>query len=333
MNCRGILLVLLVLALAAPALAQQTDYRTSAGLTFTGAPERYTVVGSGSGLTVIDTRSGSIWTITGPLPPAALLGSAGDDVSLDDLADAFAQSFGAGMALDRAAGQPLEHPDGAALRIPFQLERLRGLAALLRTDDGRILIAIGLHSGTASAGDLMDEAAALLAHLRVSAPVALADGVDAPLVLGQPPAAVALTVPDGFRASPVSADEPLVILDTLPDPAGYLQVTVRLNTDDTLTPALWKAQFFAGLAEQAGDTAYDPETSWQSLAHEPGDPTVEVYRAPGPNDALNAQAYLVTLSPEMFVVITALTPDAAALEARAAALEALALSLRLFEDE
>jgi hypothetical protein len=327
MNRRGVLLIVLAFALAMPALAQQTDYRTGFGLIFTGAPETYTVVGSGSGLIVIDARSGSIWTIAGPLPPAALLGSAGDEAALDDLATVFARSFGAGAALDQAAAQPLDHPDGAALLIPFQTGQLRGLVALLRTDDGRIVIVTGLRGGAASAADLADEAAALLAHLRVGDPVA-PPGPDAPLVLGQPPAAVAFTLPDGFRAGPVSADEPLVILDTLPDPAGYLQVTVRLNTDDALTPALWKAQFFVGLAETIGDAAYDPQTSWQPLADQPGDVTIEVYRAPGRGAALSAQAYLITVSPGMFVVITALGPDAAVLEARAAALDALALSVR-----
>jgi hypothetical protein len=56
--------------------------------------------------------------------------------------------------------------------------------------------------------------------------------------------------------------------------------------------------------------------------------TIEVYRAPGRGAALSAQAYLITVSPGMFVVITALGPDAAVLEARAAALDALALSVR-----
>ncbi|MCS7070122.1 MAG: hypothetical protein NZM00_01340, partial [Anaerolinea sp.] len=88
MNRLGIVCACVALMLAVPALAQEMDYRTSAGLIFTYVPEAQTVVGNGSGLTVVDTRSGSIWTITGPLPATALVPPSVDDTSLEALADA-----------------------------------------------------------------------------------------------------------------------------------------------------------------------------------------------------------------------------------------------------
>ncbi|MCS7070918.1 MAG: hypothetical protein NZM00_05390, partial [Anaerolinea sp.] len=197
-------------------------------------------------------------------------------------------------------------------------------------DDGRILLVTGIGGRAGTAAALADETAVLLARIRIGDPVDAPSGTDAPVVLGDPPAAVAFAVPDGFRAAPFNSDSALAVLDTLPGAEAYIQVNIRLNTDASLTPALWKAQFFAGLADRVGDTGYDPETSWLPLTDEAEGAAVEVYRAVGLSDALSATAYLVTLSPRTFVVITALTPDAAALEAQAAALDALALSVRLF---
>lgn len=304
------------------------EYRTAAGLILAYAPDDAVVMEAGDALTVVSLRAPHVFTIFGPDAIAALLDPADDDGSLTALVETFAASFGAGQALDRDAEEPLDRDDGEALIIPFSREGMTGAALLARLTDERTLIVIGVSPDTTTAADLNAEIGALLAGIRFDEPVeAASDGL---ITLGEvDAAAITFALPEGFRAAPAQADTPIVLLDTLPDPALYVQATVRLNADDALTADLWKAQFFAGLAEQVGDDGYDAETSWTLLTEDDDAPQVEVYRAIGLDDELSALGYLITLSPDAFVVISAQTPDAAALEARAEALDALALSVRL----
>jgi len=319
----------LIAALAPPRIAgaqadpPEPERAYGAGLIFTYAPQDYVVIGSEAALTVVSLRAPHHFTLFGPDQVAALLDSAADDGSPMALAEAFAASFGSGEMLDLTAAETVERADGAALLIPFSREGMTGAVLLARFDDGRGLIAIGTAPDTTAAVDLNAEIAALLASIRFAEPVtAASDGL---IALGEPMSA-AFALPEGFRAIP--ADTTTILLDSLPDPALYVQVTVRLNVDASMTPELWKTQFFAGLAERAGDDAYDPQSSWTALTDGGDAARVEVYRAIGLDDELSALGYLITLSPDAFVVISAQAPDAAALQARADALDALALSVR-----
>lgn len=306
------------------------EYRTDAGLILAYAPDDAVVMEAGGALTVVSLRAAHVFTIFGPDAITALLDPADDDGSLTALVEAFTASFGAGQALDRAAAETLERDDGEALILPFSREGMTGAALLARFTDGHALIVIGVGPDTTTTADLNAEITALLAGIRFEAPSAPRVSADGMITLGEADAiAITFALPDGFRAAPAQTDAPMVLLDTLPDPALYVQATVRLNADDALTADLWKAQFFAGLAEQVGDDDYDAETSWTLLTEADDAPQVEVYRAVGLDDELSALGYLITLSPDALVVISAQTPNAEALEARADALDALALSVRL----
>lgn len=283
---RKLFLLVMVCLLVSTAAVGAQQYTNLDGLIFNYDAATYTVTEAGGVLSVMNNRSFQTFTAYLNTTALGIAGGLSSASSIDQLVAGYNRTFGVAITLDTAQARTLELTGGAGLAVPYTQGGLRGVVLFALYEGGEVIIMDGVTTTPANQPALIEEGITLLTGMSYGGTPALSDPNAEPLIrLVQPltpsqlPPGVAtmndlvvFEYPAAFRLTGQPSD-PLLNLVTLNAFPSGTNVSMTLGeASDLVNGQTWKTMFVTGLAIAAGDNAYDPATSWTTLAGSLGSP-------------------------------------------------------------